>query len=543
MIVVRAGVVLLMFVQVAIAQHGTSPTHAPRRMASESLPSRTLDVNRIKVVLNNRGSLNNDNFNVGAYISQESGTWDPSFRGIVYDQGPWIIGKLGEQPASAMTIWGSSFAPGPMINGKPALWVRPADASRYRPYRLTTGQNPHDSDYVAWPADLGAPVNDDGTPRILGNQSVWEIFNGADSAYFPFGFRQPPFLHLPVEVQQTVFARGGEFADTSLLANAVFFEWTIINKGPIPIDSCYLGLWADIDFGENLSNVPGVDTVTQTAFCWWNSTTTTDLDQFAVGHVLLYGPKVPDASGEAVFRGKKRAGYRNLPMSSSWGITEGYLNDTLYVQYPYNIDMAWNFARGLDRNGHPIRNPRTGEQTRFPYSGDPATGKGWFFDYPYFRGVEAGYMFFSGPFTFAPADTQWMMVALLPVDKNDYRESILTLRERATRLRSLSYDSLTKASPFTPYQPYIPARTSLFQNYPNPFNGTTTIVYEISEYTSVRLVVYDLLGREVRTVVRGEQEPGQYSLRISADGLASGVYFARLSAGAATIIKKMLVLR
>ncbi|MGA2622979.1 MAG: T9SS type A sorting domain-containing protein [Bacteroidota bacterium] len=92
---------------------------------------------------------------------------------------------------------------------------------------------------------------------------------------------------------------------------------------------------------------------------------------------------------------------------------------------------------------------------------------------------------------------------------------------------------------------------ALYQNYPNPFNPTSTISYSLPQKSFVTLKLYDLLGREVRTLVNGEQEPGNYSRILDASDLPSGVYFYRLQAGnpsassghGFTDIKKMLLLK
>ena len=81
-------------------------------------------------------------------------------------------------------------------------------------------------------------------------------------------------------------------------------------------------------------------------------------------------------------------------------------------------------------------------------------------------------------------------------------------------------------------QPTLPVDFMLSQNFPNPFNPETTIRYAIPvgtyNYTSLR--VYDLLGREVATLVNGRKEPGRYATRFDGSGLASGVYYYRLIA-------------
>jgi len=83
----------------------------------------------------------------------------------------------------------------------------------------------------------------------------------------------------------------------------------------------------------------------------------------------------------------------------------------------------------------------------------------------------------------------------------------------------------------------------LEQNYPNPFNPATTIRYSITHTTNVTLKVFDMLGREVQTLVNAQQAPGQYSITLNAQNLGSGVYFYRLNAGTFTETKKLMLLK
>jgi len=78
----------------------------------------------------------------------------------------------------------------------------------------------------------------------------------------------------------------------------------------------------------------------------------------------------------------------------------------------------------------------------------------------------------------------------------------------------------------------IPAKFTLRAPYPNPFNPSTTIEYSVGQAVHVELTVYDLLGRQVSTLVNEPQAAGEYSMKFNASGLASGVYFVRLTAGA-----------
>jgi hypothetical protein len=91
--------------------------------------------------------------------------------------------------------------------------------------------------------------------------------------------------------------------------------------------------------------------------------------------------------------------------------------------------------------------------------------------------------------------------------------------------------------------PGLPTEFALQQNYPNPFNPLTTVAFSIPEQVSVTLRVYDILGREVATLVNDTLKPGEYRAQFDASGLSSGVYFYRLTAGSYVAIKKMSLLR
>jgi hypothetical protein len=77
----------------------------------------------------------------------------------------------------------------------------------------------------------------------------------------------------------------------------------------------------------------------------------------------------------------------------------------------------------------------------------------------------------------------------------------------------------------------LPEATSLLENYPNPFNPSTTFEFRLAEQVFVELRVFDLLGREVATLVHEVREAGTHRVSWNASGLASGVYVYRLKAG------------
>ena len=89
----------------------------------------------------------------------------------------------------------------------------------------------------------------------------------------------------------------------------------------------------------------------------------------------------------------------------------------------------------------------------------------------------------------------------------------------------------------------IPHFNNLSQNYPNPFNPTTTISLSIPDRQHVSLIIYDLLGREVATLINEEKDQGYHKIIFDGFNLKSGVYFYKIQAGDYAEIKKALLLK
>ena len=84
---------------------------------------------------------------------------------------------------------------------------------------------------------------------------------------------------------------------------------------------------------------------------------------------------------------------------------------------------------------------------------------------------------------------------------------------------------------------------ALYQNYPNPFNRATRIKYIIPKQSFVTMKVFDMLGREIATLINEKHEPGSYEVEYDARELPNGFYFYRLKAGGFIGTKKMMFLR
>ncbi|MFH1197401.1 MAG: T9SS type A sorting domain-containing protein [bacterium] len=496
--------------------------------------SEFMDANNIKVVFDNYGGLNFEKYGGGG-----AGFWDRLFEGyyindwyvgevIIYDQGLWVLGKSDTTQVLNYSWWGrTNYSPGPIINGSSAVQANPRDKDKYRIYKISDNDN-SSVDILNWPFEFGAPIDNDKKPLLHADQTVWTVFNSCNTIKGKQYFFNEPITPVKLEIQQMAYAYEGGI-NSNILSDVIFLEWTIINKGTNKIDSTYIGLWSDLDLSGASHNPPAVDTLRQLGYCWSNIPESWSTYYRwrcpAVGYVMLYGPKIKSQGDTAIFKGRELTGYRNIPLSSFFGITD---NNYPLANTPYFKKEVWNIARGFDLAGNIIIDSVSGKHTKFPFSGDPITNTGW--NWNYWTNGEAGFYMFTGPFTFEPADTQWVMYAITAgLDTNKFG-SITKLRRNVDILRSISYDDLVKITPLEYEEPQttVPEYFYLSQNFPNPFNPTTKIRYEIPIQTHVNISVYDILGRKVAEIVNKEQEAGYYEVEIDGGNWASGVYFIRI---------------
>jgi len=82
-----------------------------------------------------------------------------------------------------------------------------------------------------------------------------------------------------------------------------------------------------------------------------------------------------------------------------------------------------------------------------------------------------------------------------------------------------------------------------YSAYPNPFNPTTTLSFVLPEAGEVLLAVYDITGREVASLVNGHISSGEHSVVWDANGMSSGIYFARLESGKTQMTQKLLLIK
>ncbi len=123
----------------------------------------------------------------------------------------------------------------------------------------------------------------------------------------------------------------------------------------------------------------------------------------------------------------------------------------------------------------------------------------------------------------------------------DHLTGVITYNYGAWKIEPRTNDDFDN---FTDLAPQVqPAKFELHANYPNPFNPTTTLSFSLTRAGEVSLVVYNVLGEQVAVLQQGTLNAGEHQLNWNASALASGVYFARLSAFGATADQKMLLIK
>ena len=243
----------------------------------------------------------------------------------------------------------------------------------------------------------------------------------------------------------------------------------------------------------------------------------------------------------------KLPGAKNLPITSFVNYMKGHPT----IGDPDNKEEVRNYILGFDKNGNPIDpcNWAYGEvmgdvdcssvNNKFIYSGDPVTQTGWVNTHP----NDQRQMQNTGPFTLRKGEEKEIIVAYVLGIGTDALNSITEAR-RIDDLAQFFYDNnFDKTTDVKPQNEVLANSFTLFQNYPNPFNPTTKIKYEIPKLTQVQLKVYDIIGREIATLVNEQKPAGSYEIEFNASQLSNGVYFYELHANDFRDVKKLVLLK
>ncbi|MGE5179604.1 MAG: FlgD immunoglobulin-like domain containing protein [Bacteroidota bacterium] len=364
-----------------------------------------MDVNNLDMVVTNFGSLAYDLGTGNAGLIYPKGTLKTS----VFAAGIWIGAKVGGATTVALGEYSQEFTPGPMLGGTFQADQAAFHNFTFSPTSPLGGSDLHD--YIA----QGGPTDSTGGAQVLGDETIWSVFNDADPGRHTnlAGSTAP----LGVEVQQTVYA----VHQPGPLDNAIFVRWQLLNKGGHQLDSTYVSFWSDPDLGGATDDLVGCDTTLALGYCY-NATNADALygsTPPAVGITLLRGPIVTQAGQPAM-----------LGMTSF----QKYINGT----DPSSPSETYSYLRGQNKDGSPLHvlddplQPVTTYAVSGLSPGSTSSATNWLDSNPADRRMAIT----TGPFSMAPGDIQVLDFLICVGQGGDRLSSIADLRSKVTVIRS-----------------------------------------------------------------------------------------------------------
>ncbi|MFH2035517.1 MAG: hypothetical protein ABIJ45_03865, partial [Candidatus Zixiibacteriota bacterium] len=328
---------------------------------------------------------------------------------IMYDAGLVLCGKVNGSIRTAMAIRDvPEFVPGPLDRDTTF-----PDLSFFEVMKIDTLSTTGDYDYDNWLIPYGAPVDLSGQPLLLGEQTLWTLFNDGDySAHTNLtGGGTAP---LGVEVHLTTYGSSltGE-------ENMVYQNFKFYNRSDSTIDSFYISLFFDPDIGGPNDDLVGSDSVNNLFFAY-NSYDYDNYYQFQIpawGGKIITGPVIPSPGDTALFDGQTMPDFKNIGLTSVVGLTA--------ASEPVTPEEIFLSASGFDcKTGQPLINPISGETTKFYASGNPVRRSDWV------DTIEADkkLMISFGPLTFNPGDSQQVSLKIGAYIDNDRLLSLSYLR-------------------------------------------------------------------------------------------------------------------
>ncbi len=304
-----------------------------------------------------------------------------------------------------------------------------------------------------------------------------------------------------------------------VLSDAMFIMLDVINKSIHTYDSTYFGWFSDIDIGYPYDDLPGCDTLLSLGYMYNGQDTDAVFGSAppACGFVILEAPaKTSSNAPMCSFSKDVGAGY-------VWGLYPNGASPTFSQQ-------IINDLSGKHRNGVPFINPDDSAHIiSFVDPGDPVTGAGWIASQEQ-SPSDSRFLQGSGPFTFTPGESEQFVVAFIAARDTSRLSSITKLKESVPVIVSKWNEIKSELVSVDVPKPSVPTEFAMSVGYPNPFNPSTNFRVTLPTRANVEVTVYDILGREIKTLKKGDYAAGSYS--VTWDGrndagmtVSSGVYF------------------
>ncbi len=482
---------------------------------------------------------NNSDFNRNPFTENSGFEWPIGSNLFArYDGAIWMGCVISNDTITSCHVYGSSD----FINGYIDDFgiSRGMNDSNYRIYKIYKGDS-LSSDYVNWPVNQGAYTDNIGRPYFLGKQTMYYVFNDN----FNRNSGQTSDSSMKAQILQTNWA----YNVSGYLENVIFTEYRIINRSNNVWNNYYFGIWNDDDAEYIQTGKVACDTFRNLGYNYY----TINSPQYgsyqpAVGNLFLRG--LPEYTGNS----NDTVKYYNPPGSNNLVLKIGYkdlkmricnrFNNSGFPPEPRNNIETYRVISGHQWNGLDWINPTTNNPTKFVNSGDPLTNSGWIQEFNAYKRTFQG----TGPATVNPGDTVSVLYAQLIARGSNNLNSITKLRETADYVQQIYDENFQSVVSVNNSSAEVPAEFRLYQNYPNPFNPVTVIRYSIpanikSQSSDVKLIIYNLLGEEISTLVNEKQISGNYSVEFNGASLPTGVYFYKLEAGNFQESKRMILLK
>ena len=550
------------------------------------------DINNIDLPMNNKGIL----ADVNIEPLGPGGRYGVSK--FLFSSGFFVSGY------NADTLWASGMATASLVENFLAGNVDSLPANPL--YKIYVNQNSSTPNYTSWQeysnaVSIGADFydgNDDGIydptdlnnngqwdkdedkPDILGDEITWCVYNDG----IP-GNQRTRFAGVdPVglEIHQSLFG----YSATNALGNVIFIRYKLINSGKYNevLDSVFFSVWADPDLGQEFTDDAfGSDTLRHSVYvyngddsdpAYGNAVPSFFIRLLEGPHSYIPGETFIDINSNdnydegidtpldtAVVRRGKDLGIKYLPGAKNLDVTA----TTHYIQSdplrgdPNSEFQARNYIMGRLKDGTPI-NPCVDNRgsvfggvncdlinKNFWYSGDPIAHYGWINVVP----DDQRMMINTGPFDLKVGEPVSITIAYIVGQGSNVFASVVKAREYAEYTHNFYLSNFGEypVGVEDDFSLDVPTNFKLEQNYPNPFNPSTKISWQspVSDWQTLK--VYDLLGREVATLVDEYRDAGNYEVdfpsveTLHATSLPSGVYFYQLKTGDYIETKKMILLK
>jgi hypothetical protein len=513
-----------------------------------------LDGNNISAYFAQRGVFD---INASRYGDLSGFIWPKgSGKTAIFTAGLCIGAFVNGQLREAMASYSGEYSPGYCVSGNYYTNIY------FKIYKISRGDNSQTSwDWANWGqmVPYGAPfvdVNHNGiyelavdTPGVSGaSQTIFYCMTDANpsshSSGNGFGGGTQP---LGAEVHIIAWTY-----ETPGLADVQFISFDVLNKSTSSWNSVKMGIFYDPDLGDANDDYLACDTSLRLGIGYNadNYDAMYGTSPPAVGILMLRSPlnrsvtpNVRLGLSSFVYIGKASLGYPQCETDAGGLSYQAYL----YMSGFKNDSTCW-----VDPTQVPPK------KTKFCYPGDPETNAGWTEVKGSIKNCNhdsTGSIYAPNPpsdrkfvlnsgannFTILPGESQKFVIAQLIARDSGNLKSVTKLKSLAASVRTFYENNFPIG--VNQISSAVPQSFYLFPNYPNPFNPTTTIKYQIPVNCFVSLKVYDILGKEIITLVNEAQTASAYEVSFDGSSLSSGIYFYKLVSGDFVQTRKMVLIK